>query len=102
MKKLLLLQVLLLVTLMINAQVISELYVPSSKRGLVPMNNVVRLTEEKGPNQIDRLDRERQVGPLQGFRSRIGKPFATVLKLTPSTKSSLISAPTSATTKLRP
>jgi len=45
-----------------NAQVISELYVPSTKRGTVPLNNVVRLTEEKGPNQIDRLDRERQVG----------------------------------------
>jgi HAE1 family hydrophobic/amphiphilic exporter-1 len=47
-----------------DAQVISELYVPSRTRGLVPMNNVVRLTEEKGPNQIDRLDRERQVGVI--------------------------------------
>ncbi len=45
-----------------NAQVISDLYVPSAKLGLVKLNNVVGLSEEKGPNQIDRLDRERQVG----------------------------------------
>jgi hydrophobic/amphiphilic exporter-1 (mainly G- bacteria), HAE1 family len=47
-----------------NAQVISELYAPSSRRGQVPLNNVVRISEEKGPNQIDRLDRERQVGVI--------------------------------------
>jgi len=45
-----------------NAQVISDLYAPSTRLGLVKLNNVVRLSEEKGPNQIDRLDRERQVG----------------------------------------
>jgi DNA topoisomerase III len=32
--------------------------------------------------EIEHLIRERQVGPLQGFRSRIGKPFAAVLRLT--------------------
>ncbi|MBP2671165.1 MAG: Acriflavin resistance protein, partial [candidate division NC10 bacterium] len=54
-----------------DARVISELYVPSAKRGLVPMNNVVRLTEEKGPNQIDRLDRERQVGIIANLDPKL-------------------------------
>jgi DNA topoisomerase-3 len=31
--------------------------------------------------EIDQLIREKQIGPLQGFRSRMGKPFAAVLKL---------------------
>ncbi len=30
---------------------------------------------------VEQLIREKQVGPLQGFRSRMGKPFAAVLKL---------------------
>ena len=37
-----------------------------------------RLFEGK---EIEQLIRERQVGPLQGFRSRQGRPFAAVLKL---------------------
>jgi HAE1 family hydrophobic/amphiphilic exporter-1 len=45
-----------------DAEVISQLYVSSTRRGLVPLSNVVRISEEKGPNRIDRLDRERQVG----------------------------------------
>jgi len=31
--------------------------------------------------EIEQLIQERQIGPLQGFRSRMGKPFAAVLKL---------------------
>jgi DNA topoisomerase III len=31
--------------------------------------------------EIDQLIANRQIGPLQGFRSRMGKPFAAVLKL---------------------
>jgi len=54
-----------------NAQVISDLYVPSAKLGLVKLNNVVRLSEEKGPNQIDRLDRERQVGIIANLDPRL-------------------------------
>jgi HAE1 family hydrophobic/amphiphilic exporter-1 len=53
-----------------NAQVISELYVPS-RRGLVTLNNVVRVTEERGPNQIERLDRERQVGIIANLDARL-------------------------------
>jgi HAE1 family hydrophobic/amphiphilic exporter-1 len=60
-----------------NAQVISELYVPSS-RGLVPLNNVVRVSEERGPNQIDRLDRERQVGIVANLDARL--PIGEALK----------------------
>ncbi|KAB2669744.1 MAG: DNA topoisomerase III [Verrucomicrobia bacterium] len=35
------------------------------------------------PAEIETLIRERQLGPLQGFRSRMGKPFAAMIKLTP-------------------
>lgn len=31
--------------------------------------------------EIEQLIRDRQLGPLQGFRSRMGRPFAAVLKL---------------------
>jgi DNA topoisomerase-3 len=37
-------------------------------------------------HEIDQLIRERQIGPLQGFRSRMGKPFAAVLKLNAENK----------------
>jgi DNA topoisomerase-3 len=36
--------------------------------------------------EIDQLIRDRQIGPLQGFRSRMGKPFAAVLKLNAENK----------------
>ena len=32
-------------------------------------------------HEMGQLIRERQLGPLQGFRSRMGKPFAAALKL---------------------
>ncbi|MES2561436.1 MAG: DNA topoisomerase III [Pseudomonadota bacterium] len=38
------------------------------------------------PAEIDALIAERQIGPLQGFRSRLGKPFAANIKLTPEFK----------------
>jgi len=60
-----------------NAQVISELYVPGS-RGPVPLNNVVRVSEERGPNQIDRLDRERQVEIIANLDARL--PIGEALK----------------------
>jgi HAE1 family hydrophobic/amphiphilic exporter-1 len=60
-----------------NAEVISDLYVPSVKLGLVKLNNVVRLSEEKGPNQIDRLDRERQVGVVANLA---GLPIGEAVK----------------------
>ena len=32
-------------------------------------------------HEVEQLIRDKQVGPLQGFRSKMGKPFAAVLKL---------------------
>src|SRR5262245_59912082 len=37
-------------------------------------------------HEIETLIKERQVGPLQGFRSRQGFPFAAIIKLTPELK----------------
>jgi DNA topoisomerase-3 len=37
-------------------------------------------------DEVEQLLRERQIGPLTGFRSRLGRPFAAVLKLTPEHK----------------
>ncbi len=36
--------------------------------------------------EVEELIAKRQVGPLQGFRSKQGKPFAAVIKLTPELK----------------
>lgn len=40
---------------------IGRLYVPSSRGGLVRLDNVVRIKRDTSPSRIDRLDRERQV-----------------------------------------
>jgi HAE1 family hydrophobic/amphiphilic exporter-1 len=40
---------------------IGRLYVPSSRGGLVRLDNVVKITRDTSPSRIDRLDRERQV-----------------------------------------
>jgi DNA topoisomerase-3 len=37
--------------------------------------------------EVEELIEKRHVGPLQGFRSKMGKPFAAVIKLTPELKS---------------
>ncbi len=36
--------------------------------------------------EVEELISKRQVGPLQGFRSKLGRPFAAVIKLTPELK----------------
>jgi DNA topoisomerase III len=36
--------------------------------------------------EIEELLREKKVGPLQGFRSKLGRPFAAIIKLTPEFK----------------
>jgi DNA topoisomerase-3 len=36
--------------------------------------------------EIETLITQKQVGPLQGFRSKVGRPFAAVVKLTPELK----------------
>ena len=40
---------------------ISRLYVPSSRGGLVRLDNLVNIKRDTSPSRIDRLDRERQV-----------------------------------------
>lgn len=37
-------------------------------------------------SEVEELISKRQVGPLQGFRSKLGRPFAAVIKLTPELK----------------
>lgn len=51
---------------------ISRLYVPSSRGGLVRLDNLVRITRETSPSRIDRLDRERQVS----MRASVAPGFA--------------------------
>jgi DNA topoisomerase-3 len=43
-------------------------------------------SREFAPEEIETLITQRSVGPLTGFRSRAGKPFAAVVKLTPEFK----------------
>ena len=43
-------------------EVVGALYLPSSKVGLVRLDNVSSLVEDTGPSQIDRMNRQRQVG----------------------------------------
>ena len=44
-----------------DVDTISRLYVPSSRGGLVRLDNLVKNTRDTSPSRIDRLDRERQV-----------------------------------------
>ena len=44
-----------------DADTISRLYVPSSRGGLVRLDNLVNIKRDTSPSRIDRLDRERQV-----------------------------------------
>src|SRR6185369_6671895 len=44
-----------------DAGTISRLYVPSSRGGLVRLDNLVNIVRDTSPSRIDRLDRERQV-----------------------------------------
>jgi hydrophobic/amphiphilic exporter-1 (mainly G- bacteria), HAE1 family len=44
-----------------DADTISRLYVPSSRGGLVRLDNLVSISRDTSPSRIDRLDRERQV-----------------------------------------
>jgi HAE1 family hydrophobic/amphiphilic exporter-1 len=45
---------------------ISRLYVPSSRSGLVRVDNLVDIKEEVSPSRIDRLDRQRQASVRAG------------------------------------
>ena len=43
-------------------------------------------SREFAPEEIEELIEKRAIGPLQGFRSRMGKPFAAVVRLSPEFK----------------
>lgn len=51
---------------------ISRLYVPSSRGGLVRLDNLVKIQRDTSPSRIDRLDRERQVS----VRASVAPGFA--------------------------
>jgi HAE1 family hydrophobic/amphiphilic exporter-1 len=55
-----------------DPDVIKRLYVPSSRGGLVRLDNLVNITRETSPSRIDHLDRERQVS----LRASVGPGFA--------------------------
>jgi Zn finger protein HypA/HybF involved in hydrogenase expression len=38
------------------------------------------------PAEIDELIEKRVIGPLQGFRSKMGRPFAAIIRMTPELK----------------
>ena len=54
-----------------DVDTISRLYVPSSRGGLVRLDNLVRIQRDTSPSRMNRLDRERQVSAclqsLKGF-----------------------------------
>ena len=60
-----------------SAQVISQLYVPSSKGGLIRLDNLVSLKRADSPSRIDRIDRQRQVS----FRANVAPGFALADRL---------------------
>ncbi|MEK7361741.1 MAG: topoisomerase C-terminal repeat-containing protein, partial [Pseudomonadota bacterium] len=43
-------------------------------------------SREFAPEEIEELIARQNIGPLQGFRSRMGKPFAAVVRLSPEFK----------------
>ncbi len=51
---------------------IERLYVPSSRGGLVRLDNLVKIKRDNSPSRIDRLDRERQVS----MRASVAPGFA--------------------------
>jgi hydrophobic/amphiphilic exporter-1 (mainly G- bacteria), HAE1 family len=60
-----------------KAEAVGALYLPSSKVGLVRLDNVATLVERKGPSQIDRLNRQRQVMILANLD---GIPIGTAIE----------------------
>jgi HAE1 family hydrophobic/amphiphilic exporter-1 len=55
-----------------DQETIGRLYVPSSRGGLVRLDNLVNITREISPSRIDHLDRERQVS----LRASVAPGFA--------------------------
>src|SRR5262245_16748445 len=60
-----------------DAATISRLYVPSSRAGLVRVDNLVDIKEELSPSRIDRLDRQR----MAAMRAGVAPGFALADRL---------------------
>jgi HAE1 family hydrophobic/amphiphilic exporter-1 len=75
-------------------EVVGALYVPSSKGGPVRLDNVARLVEDTGPSQIDRMNRQREVGIMANLA---GVPLSVAINKTEETIRSLRMAPGYAT-----
>ncbi|TXH29872.1 MAG: efflux RND transporter permease subunit [Elusimicrobia bacterium] len=76
--------------------VIAGLYVPSSKTGLVRLDNVASIVEARGPSQIDRINRQRAVtitanlqGAPIGYAIEKADETARSLRLPPEYKTGL-------------
>jgi hydrophobic/amphiphilic exporter-1 (mainly G- bacteria), HAE1 family len=76
--------------------VIAGLYVPSSKTGLVRLDNVASIVEARGPSQIDRINRQRSVaitanlqGAPLGYAIEKADETARSLRLPPEYKTGL-------------
>jgi HAE1 family hydrophobic/amphiphilic exporter-1 len=55
-----------------DSNTISRLFVPSTKAGLVRLDNLVTLEQTTAPSRIDRLDRQRVVGVRSGIAPGYG------------------------------
>ncbi len=80
-----------------DAESIGGLFIPSSKVGLVRLDNVATLTEAEGPSQIDRLNRQRQVtiyanleGAALGDALSASNRIARELKMPPEYKTETV------------
>jgi HAE1 family hydrophobic/amphiphilic exporter-1 len=60
-----------------SPETVSKLYVPSSKAGMVRLDNVVRLQEGQSAYRIEGLDRQRQVG----IRANVAPGYALADRL---------------------
>jgi HAE1 family hydrophobic/amphiphilic exporter-1 len=60
-----------------DPEAIMELFVPSSRGGLVRLDNIVQLKEETTASRVDRLDRQRQVS----LRAGVGPGYALADRL---------------------
>ncbi|HJQ70711.1 MAG TPA: efflux RND transporter permease subunit [Blastocatellia bacterium] len=60
-----------------NAETISRLYTPSSRGGLVRLDNLVKIVSGRSPSRIDRIDRQRQVS----LRANVAPGFALADRL---------------------
>jgi len=62
-----------------SARALERLFVPSGALGNVPVSNIARLEEARGPTQIERINRQRQVTIMGGIAP--GQSLSSVLEV---------------------